>query len=237
MTERTDRRTVLAGLAAALPAIALPAAAQRPATDPEPPCGLSPEHFPNVIVQAHDGRRARFWDDLVRDRTVLLHFFSIVDDAVYPVLANLARAYQNLQPLMGERLGRDVFLYSITMDPERDTSRALQDLAVRHGAGPGWLFLTGEPAAVGLLKARLFVHDVAHQHTGGPVEDCSRGLMRYGNAAAGLWGSVPAKADPQQIAARLSWVQARQPASGPPRRRGPVPLTEQPWWTKREERS
>ena len=232
MNERTDRRTVLTGLAAA----ALPAAVQRP--DPEAPsCGVSPEHFPNVVVQAHDGRRARFWDDLIRDRTVLLHFFSIADDAVYPVLANVARAYRNLQPLMGERLGRDVFLYSITVDPERDTPRALQDLAARHGAGPGWLFLTGEPAAVGLLKARLFVHDATHQHAGEPVEDCSRGLLRYGNAAAGLWGSVPAKADPEQIAARLSWVQARQPVAGPPRRRGPVPLTEQPWWTRREERS
>lgn len=102
-----------------------------------------------------------------------------------------------------DRLGRDVFLYSITIDPERDTPRALRQLAARHGTSPGWLFLTGEPAAIGLLYARLFAHDGAG-HASRPIEDCSRGLLRYGNAAVGLWGSVPAKANPEWLATRLA---------------------------------
>lgn len=232
-----DRRTVLAGLAASAAAVALPGIA-RGGPDPSgipsaaeaaevPACGRAQELVPNVTVLTHEGGRARFHDDLVRGRTVLIHFFSIAGDAAYPTVANLAR----VQPFLGERLGRDVFLYSVSVDPGRDTPRALRDFAARHGAAPGWLFLTGEPDAMDLLRARFFAHDAGHAH-GAPVEDCSRGLLRYGNAAAGLWGSVPAKADPQWIAARLDWVRGGEVASGPPRRRGPVPLSEQAWWPR-----
>jgi hypothetical protein len=79
-----------------------------------------------------------------------------------------------------------------------------------------------------LLRARLFVHDAGSvEHAGhGAAErqDCSRGLLRYGNAAVGLWGSAPLGADPAWIAARIEWLTPRVPPAGPPRRRGPLPL-------------
>ncbi len=193
----------------------------------ESSCGLPASYFPDVVVHTHDGRRARFWTDLVRGKTVLLHFTSVRGDAAYPVAANLAR----VQALLGERMGRDVFLYSLTTDPEHDTPQALRRFAELHGAGPGWLFLTGEPAVMELLRARLFAHAAADggaaehaAHGAGEPMDCSRGLLRYGNAAAGLWGSVPGKADPAWIAERIAWLTPRAPAAGPPRRRGPLPL-------------
>ncbi len=194
----------------------------------EPQCGLPAGYFPDVVVEAHDGRRGRFWTDLVRGKTVVLHVFSLAGEAAYPVAANLAK----VQALVGERMGRDVFFYSLTTDPERDTPRALRDFAAAHGAGPGWLFLTGEPAAMELLRSRLFLHDAgvaagagAHaEHAAAPVQDCSRGLLRYGNAAVGLWGSVPARTDPAWIAERIAWLTPRAPAAGAPRRRGPLPL-------------
>jgi cytochrome oxidase Cu insertion factor (SCO1/SenC/PrrC family) len=196
----------------------------------EPRCALPASYFPDVVVHTHDGRRARFWSDLVRGKTVLLHFMS-VRDAAYPTTANLAR----VQELLGERMGRDVFLYSLTIDPEHDTPQALRRFAAAHGAGPGWVFLTGEPAAMELLRARLFVHAAEAEapnteaaghagHGAAAAMDCSRGLLRYGNAAVGLWGSVPAKADPAWIAERIAWLTPRAPAAGPPRRRGPLPL-------------
>jgi hypothetical protein len=193
----------------------------------EPQCGLPAGYFPDVVVEAHDGRRGRFWSDLVRGKTVVLHVFSVRGDAAYPVAANLAK----VQALVGERMGRDVFFYSLTAEPEHDTPRALRDFAAAHGAGPGWLFLTGEPAAMELLRSRLFLHDpgadgaAAHaEHAAAPVQDCSRGLLRYGNAAAGLWGSVPGRTDPAWIAERIAWLTPRAPAEGAPRRRGPLPL-------------
>ena len=195
------------------------------AGDGEPRCGLPESYFPDVVVVTHDGRRARFWTDLVRGKTVLLHFVSASGDDARSVVASLAR----VQALLGERMGREVFFYSLAADPERDTPQALRRLAEAHGAGPGWLFLTGEPAAIELLRARLFVHDPGSAdhagHGAAEPQDCSRGLLRYGNAAAGLWGSVPARTDPAWIAERIAWLAPREPAAGPPRRRGPLPLT------------
>jgi hypothetical protein len=178
----------------------------------------SPGYFPNVLVHAHDGRRALFNDDLLAGKTVLIHCLSIATEPVYRSAERLAQ----VQSFLGDRLGRDVFFYSLTVDPENDTPRALKAFAERIGVGPGWLLLTGAPADMELLRSRLYVSpQMSHHHAG---EDCSMGLARYGNAATGLWGSVPAQANPEWIARRLSWVQPREQPSGPPRRRGPGPL-------------
>jgi protein SCO1 len=180
----------------------------------------SPGYFPNVLVHAHDGRRALFHDDLLAGKTVLMHCLSIATEPVYRSAERLAR----VQPYLGERLGREVFFYSLTVDPENDTPRALKAFADRIGVGPGWLLLTGEPADMELLRSRLFVSPPSSHAHGGPGEDCSMGLARYGNSSVGLWGSVPTQSNPEWIARRLSWVQPREQPSGPPRRRGPGPL-------------
>ena len=212
-----DRREVLAAGAGIALGAALPTMptedCQRPARGP------NAAQIPNHAVVTHEGFRALFYDDLVAGRTVILHCMSIATEPLYRTAESLAR----VQALLGSRLGRDVFFYSLTVDPERDTPKALRELAARHGAGPGWLFLTGETAALGDLKGRLFSHSPGLAHGMGP--DCSMALLRYGNAAVGLWGSVPAKADPAWIVQRLSWVQAREPVTGAPRRRGPGALS------------
>jgi protein SCO1/2 len=238
----TNRRTILAHLAAgaaALPSLALGAQDSRAqhahnASDCEcarPRTGPYSEYFPNVVVVTHEGRRALFYNDLLRGKTVLVNCMSVANEAVYPVTANLAR----VERLLGERAGREVFIYSVTVDPEHDTPRALAEFAERHGVGPGWLFLTGLPDTIGLLRARLFADAAAHghahgqarEHAHGAARDCSLGLVRYGNEAIGLWGSVPSKADPEWIVRRLSWVSPREHTSGAPKRRGPTPLLAQ----------
>jgi protein SCO1/2 len=209
---------------AALPAATLTAAPPAAAPDHETSsCGQAGD-VPNVIVSTHEGRKALFYTDMLRGRTAMINFMSIAGEAADPVTASLAQIYRRL----GERAGREAFLYSITIDPERDTPRALRDFAARYRAGPGWLFLTGEPAAIRALHEHFFegTHQ-AHAHGGaGPIEDGSRGLVRYGNEAAGLWGLAPVRSDPAWLAARLEWAcsRSRLTAAGPPRRRGPARL-------------
>lgn len=183
--------------------------------------------IPNVPVLTHDGDRHMFYDDLVKDRTVLIHFFSLAQHANYPVSRNLT----HIQKLLGDSFGKSVFLYSITTDPEHDDVPRLAEFAERHQANHGWKFITGEPNAIEIVKRIFFFHEGEHadhsNHNGvGPPPDCSLGLLRYGNDTAGLWGSVPAKSPPQQIADRIQWVQPR--ASVPAKslkRGGPHPLT------------
>lgn len=222
-----DRRQVLAALAAG--AVALPALAQAEVSPPaEAACesadgGPNAARLPRVVVTTHLGERAVFYRDLVAGKTMMVNFMSIAGEAEIPVTANLARA----QSFLGDRLGKDLFIYSLTVDPRRDTPAALAAFARRHGARPGWLFLNAQEDAVERLKAGFFVDRAAHHlgHASGP--DCSRGLIRYGNEATGLWGSCPAIADPRWLAARLAWVSPEPLPSGPARRRGPRPLRRQ----------
>lgn len=233
----TNRRKVLAQLAAAtaaIPAVALGASAQEPHrstyhSPPEKNCdcvrsgeGPYARYFPNVVVHTHDGQKALFYQDLLRGKTVLINCISVKNEAHYPVMANLVK----VQKLLGERLGREVFMYSIAVDSENDTPRALREFAERHGVRSGWRFLFAKPQDVELLRSRLFAHD-AQEHGAAPLRDCSIGLLRYGNEAVGLWGSVPAKSEPEWIVKRLSWVEKRPPAPAVVtfKRRGPTAHT------------
>lgn len=191
----------------------LPEDCRRPARGPDA------ERIPNHVVVSHEGFRALFYDDLIAGKTVILHCMSIATEPVYRTVESLAR----VQRLAAGRLGRDLFFYSLTVDPEHDTPRALRDFAARQGAGPGWLFLTGEAAALLDLRQRLFAHGPGHVH-GMEGADCAMAMLRYGNAAVGLWGAVPARTDPAWIVQRLGWVESREHPAGPSRRRGPAPL-------------
>jgi protein SCO1/2 len=187
-----------------------------------PPNGPNAEYFPNLPVTTHENRKALFYDDLLRGKTVLIQFMSIKDDDTYRFTANIAK----VQQLLGDRLGRDVFIYSITTDPANDRPRDLAALAEKHGAQDGWLFLTGEPAVLQRIQGSFFARNApvgAHDHA--EMEDCSIGVIRYGNEAAGTWSSCPAHTDPEWIAQRVSWVQSRDVPVGF-KRRGPAPLPE-----------
>jgi protein SCO1/2 len=198
--------------------------ADRPDDCERPSRGPDAGRIPNHAVVTHEGFRALFYDDLIlgpkpAGRTVVLHCMSIATEPVYRTVESLAR----VRLLAAGRLGRDLFFYSLTVDPERDTPKALRDFAASHGAGPGWLFLTGETAALLDLRQRLFSHGPGHVH-GMEGADCAMAMLRYGNPAVGLWGAVPARTDPAWIVQRLSWVESREHPVGPSRRRGPAPL-------------
>jgi hypothetical protein len=201
------------------------------------PACRDPRLVPNVVVATDEGRRAWFLDDLLAGsnpkggRAVLVHFTSEAGEREYPVLARVARVVELLAASLGPRMGEDVAVISISTDAERSTPHALAELAQRHRpltAKRGWWFVSAEPRDLEILKSRFFEHAHDQDAHGIAGKDCSRGLFRYGNAALGLWGSVPAKAEPEAIAERLTWVVPRTTAAtaGVSRRRGPRPLGE-----------
>ena len=182
--------------------------------------GPMADYFPNLVVVTHENRKALFYDDLLRGKTVMVNFISVKDEAELQMTRSLAK----VQRFLGHRLGKDVFMYSITTDPEHDTPHVLADFAEKHGVGPGWLFLTGQPNVMQTLKSRFFASATGHDHGTGPIEDCSAGMVRYGNEAAGIWASCPAKSSPEWIAKRIAWLEPKEAPVGPPKRRGPAPL-------------
>jgi protein SCO1/2 len=156
---------------------------------------LQQRDLPNVPLLTSDGDRVRFYDDLVKDRKVVLTFVSSRAPAFSStVTRNLAA----LQRLFGTRIGKDLFLYSIARDPERDSPAMLRDWAVWSGAGPGWTFLTGRPADVERLRRALgFVSD-------DPAQDARAayavGLLRYGSEPEMRWAHCQSQAKARVLA-------------------------------------
>jgi protein SCO1/2 len=172
-------------------------------------------YIPNIVVRTHLNQRAWFYDDLILGRIVLIHCMSSSDAESLSNLENLAR----VQPLIEDRQGRSVFIYSITTDPLHDTPQVLHNLAQQYGARDGWMFLTGEPTSLTQLRQKLFTYNGGH--------DCSMTLLRYANEAAGVWGGTPVKSSPEAIAERIRWITPQLRPSGRPQRGGPPLLAEQ----------
>jgi protein SCO1/2 len=158
-------------------------------------------YFPNVRLQTNEGKTVRFYDDLIKDKIVMMNFMYAHCEGICPgITSNLVQ----VQKLLAPRVGRDIFMYSITLKPEQDTPRVLKEYARVHRAGPGWLFLTGKRADVELLRQKLGFTDPD------PKVDADKanhiGNVRYGNEALQLWGACPGLATPTSIAKSLSWV-------------------------------
>lgn len=113
---------------------------------------FTPEYFTNVEVVTHEGKTLRFYDDLIKGKKVVVNFIYLNCVDICPL--STSRVAQIRQRL-GEAVGRDVFIYSITMEPEHDTPELLNAYADAFGAGDGWLFLTGKPEDIKLIRHRL----------------------------------------------------------------------------------
>src|SRR5215469_6174695 len=109
-------------------------------------------YFPNLPVVTQDGKTLRFYDDVIKDKIVLISFAYTNCPDICPITT--ARIAQ-VEDKLGDMVGRDIFFISMTVDPERDTPERLKEFATAFGAGPGWLFLTGKPEDIRLINARL----------------------------------------------------------------------------------
>jgi len=207
-----SRRNLLAAGAIALPAVALSArgstllSAEQKTACKSKKTGPMAEYFPNVPVVTHEKKRALLYDDLLAGRIVTINFLSTKERDADKLMANLVK----VQKLLKDRVGHDVFMYTITTDPEHDTPEVLAEFAKRHGVGPGWSFLTGTPEDMSVLLSSIFVGPHEHgrgTHAGAP---CSAGLVRYGNTVTGSFGSFPVLARPAAIAERFTWVGFRK---------------------------
>lgn len=120
------------------------------AADNRSPWGAN--YFPNVPLVTQDGETVHFYTDLLEGKMVVINFIYTKCSGSCPMeTAKLAQ----VQRLLGDRMGRDVFFYSISIDPERDTPAELKAYADKFHVKPGWLFLTGEKADIELVRKKL----------------------------------------------------------------------------------
>lgn len=155
------------------------------------------DYFPNTLLTDQDGRQVRFFDDLIKGKVVVINFiFTSCSDSCPLETARL----RQVQNLLGDRVGRDVFFYSISIDPLSDTPEVLRAYARRFQVGPGWRFLTGDFAEITELRRKLglFIEGVDN----GRSRDHNLSLI-VGNQHTGRWMKASPFENPWILADQL----------------------------------
>ena len=159
-------------------------------------------YFPNAIFETQDGKKVRFYDDLIKGKLVVINMLltECSEGLCQAMTANLVRVQQAL----GSRVGRDIFMYSITLRPEFDTPSVLRAYARQFGVKPGWTFLTGRRQDTEIIRRKLGFYDLdpkadadVSQHTG---------VLRIGDESHDRWCMVPALSSPRQIVSTILGV-------------------------------
>jgi protein SCO1/2 len=114
--------------------------------------------IPDVAVIDQNGKELRFYDDLVKGKVVAINFVFTSCTAACPILG---AGFDQLQAALDDRLGREVSLISVSVDPMVDRPERLKEWAARFHARPGWSFVTaveGHKADLDALLKALQVY-------------------------------------------------------------------------------
>lgn len=157
--------------------------------------------IPNVSLRTHENVEVRFYDDLVKGRQVLINMMYASCEGYCPAITT---RLVEIHRALAERMGRDLFMYSITLKPEEDGPAALKDFAGRHGALlPGWTFLTGDPYHIETLRYALF----RHNHIKLDLDPQTHtGKLRIINDAINRWVHVAPLASKATVLQHISWA-------------------------------
>ena len=164
-------------------------------------------YFPNVELTDQYGHKLHFYDDLLKGKIVAIEqFYTHCIDICPLETARLAQ----VQKMLGDRVGKDIFFYSISIDPKRDTPAAMKEYAETYHAGPGWLFLTGKKEDITLINKKLGFQDPIP----GDRDGHSPHLL-LGNEATGQWIRNNALDNPRFLAIMIgdwmnSWHQRKK---------------------------
>ena len=134
------------------------------------------KYFSDVQLVNQNGEKMRLYSDLLQGKTVIINsFFATCQGSCLPMMRNL----EKVQEALGDRLGKDARIISISVDPTVDTPAELKAFGRKFHARPGWYFLTGpqENVEFVLKKIGQFVTDKQDHYN----------IIIIGNERTGLW--------------------------------------------------
>jgi protein SCO1/2 len=152
-------------------------------------------YFPNIELTNHLGQQVKFYDDLIKDKFVVINMmYAQCSEGVCPISTyNLKRVQKEL----GDRVGRDIHMYSITLASDFDTPEVLRKYAEDNKTGAGWQFLTGKFSDIEIIRRKLGFYDMD------PAVDANRsqhaGMVRIGNDTYNRWMMAPALGSHENI--------------------------------------
>ena len=160
------------------------------------------QYFPNYELTAHTGEKLRFFDDVIKDKVVSINFiFTSCRDVCPLETARMLSVFN----ILGDRVGKDVFFYSITIDPDRDSVEVLDQYVKKFGIdGSRWKFLTGKKHEIDEIRNKLGLYS-------NPVEEADLSNhninLMIGNQATGHWVKRSPFENPYILANQLgSWL-------------------------------
>lgn len=144
------------------------------------------KYFTNTELIDQNGESRRLYRDLMHGKIVVVNSFFSSCPGACPIMM---KTFSQIQETAGDRMGKDVHLLSITVDPANDTPDRLKEFALSLKARDGWYFLTGPKAQVDTVLAKLGL--TAEQR------ESHSNVFLIGNTKTGLWKKAMglAKAD------------------------------------------
>lgn len=167
----------------------------------QPEASGAEKYFTDTVLLNQNGEKMRLYSDLLKGKTVIINsFFATCQGSCLPLIRNL----EKVQEALGERLGKDAYIISISVDPAVDTPTALKAYAKKVNARAGWYFLTGDKESVEFVLKKLgqFV-DNKENHLN---------LFIVGNERTGLWKKAFGLAKSEEIVKVVESVINDQPA-------------------------
>ncbi|WP_244238310.1 SCO family protein [Corallococcus terminator] len=150
------------------------------------------KYFTNTELVDQHGKTHRFYEDLVRGRTVLINFaFTSCKGACSPITQHLSE----VQKRLASRMGKDVHMLTLSVDPTNDTPKSLAKFAKKFGAQPGWYFLTGSRENITLVLKKLGSY--------AEKPDEHNTTLLIGDSATGMWVKSPVMAMTDNIVAAV----------------------------------
>ena len=177
------------------------AAAQQPSQDARQQAAQ--RYFTDVELINQNGEKMRLYTDLLKDKVVVINFFfATCQGSCLPMNRNV----EKVQEVFGDRLGKDAYIISISVDPTVDTPARLKEYAGKLGARPGWYFMTGEKANVEFALKKLGQYvEQREDHTN---------IILIGNERTGLWKKAFGLAKSDELNKVVESVLNDQPPSG-----------------------
>jgi protein SCO1/2 len=168
---------------------------------------------PDAEVYDHTGGRVRLYSDLIKGRVVLISFF-------FTDCTNICHMqghdFAELQAQLGERVGRDVSLISISMNPAADTPQKLKHWARIFGVKPGWTLVSGDGP-----EMRRMIEDFTGNKPG--AREVHFATVFIGDDRTGRWVAADGLAGPKELIKVIDDIRARKAIAETksPRRRLP----------------
>ncbi len=152
-------------------------------------------NIPDTVLIDQDGNKHRFYSDLIEGKTVLINAVYTSCAGVCPIQTSV---FARVQMLLGDRVGKDVQMISVSIDPVTDTPERLKKYTQKFDVKPGWVFLTGSKQDVtGVLQAMDLYAAVPSEHT--PI-------MAVGYEPGAVWMKMINITAPRDIVGRLDYV-------------------------------